>query len=131
MVTWNLNNFCYCLLEEYSSSLIFYVALCEGRRLFWYCICVGSPLATAAYNAVRGCTGEAQPHSPLESEVWEVRYDNYMQFLNIGNVSSSRILPVMTCSEDGILAVVEQGTGLLLNLYYIDKSSKPSYLLNG
>ena len=76
-------------------------------------------------------TGEAQAHSPLESEVWEVRYDNYMHSLNIGNISSSRILPVMTCSEDGILAVVEQGTGLLLNLYYIDKSSKPSYLLNG
>ncbi|GFY80981.1 transducin/WD40 repeat-like superfamily protein [Actinidia rufa] len=53
-------------------------------------------------------TGEAQAHSPLESEVWEVRYDNYMHSLNIGNISSSRILPVMTCSEDGILAVVEQ-----------------------
>ncbi|KAA8522831.1 hypothetical protein F0562_009254 [Nyssa sinensis] len=54
-------------------------------------------------------TGGANAHSPSESEVWEVQYDNYMHSSNMGNVSSSRILPVMICSEDGILAVVEQG----------------------
>ncbi|KAG7540854.1 WD40-repeat-containing domain superfamily [Arabidopsis thaliana x Arabidopsis arenosa] len=45
-------------------------------------------------------------NNPLsESEVWEVQYDSYTK----SNISSSRILPVMTCSEDGILGVIEQG----------------------
>ncbi|VVB10905.1 unnamed protein product [Arabis nemorensis] len=45
-------------------------------------------------------------NNPLsESEVWEVQYDSYTK----SNVSSSRILPVMACSEDGILGVIEQG----------------------
>ncbi|XP_011012245.1 PREDICTED: nuclear pore complex protein NUP43-like [Populus euphratica] len=43
-----------------------------------------------------------------ESEVWEVQYDHYTKSLN-SNISSSRILPAMICSEDGILAVIEQG----------------------
>ncbi|KAL6292815.1 hypothetical protein ACE6H2_000957 [Prunus campanulata] len=47
-------------------------------------------------------------HSPCESEVWEVHFDHYAKSSNVGNVSS-RILPTMICSEDGILAVVEQG----------------------
>lgn len=54
-------------------------------------------------------TSEVATHSPCESEVWEVKYDPYMQTSNFGNMSSSRILPAMLCSEDGILAVVEQG----------------------
>lgn len=41
-------------------------------------------------------------HSPCESEVWKVQHDNYTN-------SSSRILPAMICTEDGILAVVEEG----------------------
>ncbi|MBA0773866.1 hypothetical protein Gotri_009119 [Gossypium trilobum] len=54
-------------------------------------------------------TGEA-PNSLLsESEVWEVQYDRYTRRSNISNISSTRILPVMICSEDGILAVIEQG----------------------
>lgn len=49
-------------------------------------------------------SGEAAAGSPLsESEVWEVQFDCYMHSSNTG------ILPVMMCSEDGILAVVEQG----------------------
>ncbi|KAM5554109.1 nuclear pore complex protein NUP43 [Rosa sericea] len=52
-------------------------------------------------------SGEASC-SPCESEVWEVQYDPYVKSSNVGNVSS-RILPTMICSEDGILAVVEQG----------------------
>ncbi|THG11986.1 hypothetical protein TEA_004630 [Camellia sinensis var. sinensis] len=51
--------------------------------------------------------GEFQSHSLSESEIWEVQYDSYSS--NIGNMSTSRVLPVMICSEDGILAVVEQG----------------------
>ncbi|GLT80467.1 hypothetical protein SLA2020_519050 [Shorea laevis] len=54
-------------------------------------------------------TGGAAIHSLSESEVWEVQYDCYTRSSNISNISSSRILPVMMCSEDGILAVVEQG----------------------
>ncbi|XP_004309939.1 PREDICTED: nuclear pore complex protein NUP43 [Fragaria vesca subsp. vesca] len=46
--------------------------------------------------------------SPCESEVWEVQYDPYVKSTNVGS-GSSRILPTMICSEDGILAVVEQG----------------------
>ncbi|KAL7193571.1 hypothetical protein ACSBR2_025218 [Camellia fascicularis] len=51
--------------------------------------------------------GEFQSHSLSEREIWEVQYDSYSS--NIGNMSTSRVLPVMICSEDGILAVVEQG----------------------
>ncbi|KAF8392976.1 hypothetical protein HHK36_021217 [Tetracentron sinense] len=53
--------------------------------------------------------GETAAISPSESEVWEVQFDCYMQSSNISSMSSSRILPVMMASEDGILAVVEQG----------------------
>lgn len=42
-----------------------------------------------------------------ESEVWEVQYDYCTKYAN--NTSSSRILPAMICSEDGILSVIEQG----------------------
>ncbi|KAG9455940.1 hypothetical protein H6P81_000448 [Aristolochia fimbriata] len=45
--------------------------------------------------------------APSESEVWTVKYDTYMQLPNAG---SARILPVMMSSEDGILAVLEQGS---------------------
>lgn len=50
------------------------------------------------------------PHNSLvESDIWEVQYDNYANSSRIGNLSSSRILPAMICSEDGILGVIEQG----------------------
>ncbi|CAN8326682.1 unnamed protein product [Cochlearia groenlandica] len=53
-----------------------------------------------------GVGASENTNSPLsESEVWEVQYDSYTK----SNISSSRILPVMTCSEDGILGVIEQG----------------------
>ncbi|KAJ6822014.1 putative nuclear pore complex protein NUP43 [Iris pallida] len=44
-----------------------------------------------------------------ESEVWEVQYDSHTQSSNISSAPSTRILPVMMCSEDGILSVIEQG----------------------
>ncbi|XWS70876.1 hypothetical protein CRYUN_Cryun03dG0086600 [Craigia yunnanensis] len=55
--------------------------------------------------------GTHEAATPLlsESEVWEVQYDLYTRSSNISNISSTRILPVMICSEDGILAVIEQG----------------------
>ncbi|XP_027069758.1 nuclear pore complex protein NUP43-like [Coffea arabica] len=52
--------------------------------------------------------GTPETYSPSESEIWEVQYDNYTHSSNIRNVSSSRVLPAMICSEDGILAVIEQ-----------------------
>lgn len=51
--------------------------------------------------------GTTQPIS--ESEVWEVQYDSYAHSLNVNSATSTRILPIMMCSEDGILAVLEQG----------------------
>ncbi|KAJ0984254.1 hypothetical protein J5N97_002610 [Dioscorea zingiberensis] len=52
-------------------------------------------------------TGDTvQPAS--ESEVWEVRYDSHIQPSSVGT-GPTRILPVMMCSEDGILAVLQQG----------------------
>ncbi|KAJ8750983.1 hypothetical protein K2173_016164 [Erythroxylum novogranatense] len=53
-------------------------------------------------------TGETMTHPLSESEVWEVQCDCYIKSSSRG-LSSSRILPAMFCSEDGILAVVEQG----------------------
>lgn len=53
-----------------------------------------------------GLNGTVQP--VCESEVWEVLFDNYTQSSDIMSSTSTRILPVMMCSEDGILAVVEQ-----------------------
>ena len=66
-------------------------------------------------------THEAAMPLLSESEVWEVQYDRYTRSSNNSNMSSTRILPVMICSEDGILAVVEQGKHffkqLLLNCH--------------
>lgn len=49
--------------------------------------------------------GNAAVQSISESEVWEVQYDCCIK----SNTSSTRILPSMICSEDGILGVIEQG----------------------
>ncbi|KAK8450835.1 hypothetical protein SEVIR_6G109500v4 [Setaria viridis] len=53
-----------------------------------------------------GLNGTAEP--VCESEVWEVHFDTYTQSSDIISSASSKILPVMMCSEDGILAVVKQ-----------------------
>ncbi|XP_044471619.1 nuclear pore complex protein NUP43-like [Mangifera indica] len=73
-------------------------------------------------------TGDAAVPSISESEVWEVQYDCYTKS---SNISSARVLPAMFCSEDGILAVVEQGeepTELMaepcaINSFDIDKQN--------
>ncbi|CAN4084365.1 unnamed protein product [Withania somnifera] len=54
-------------------------------------------------------TSDLSALSPSESDVWEVQYDNYTTSSNYRNISESRVLPAMICSEDGILAVIEQG----------------------
>lgn len=61
-------------------------------------------------------------HSVSESEVWEVQYDYYTKSSN-SNISSSRILPAVICSEDGILAVIEQGMEFLLQLLFVVECS--------
>ncbi|GAB2218229.1 hypothetical protein Droror1_Dr00001448 [Drosera rotundifolia] len=48
-------------------------------------------------------------HPVSESDIWEVQFDSYSHSSQISNFSSSRMLPVMMCSEDGILASIEQG----------------------
>ncbi|KAL0915521.1 hypothetical protein M5K25_015947 [Dendrobium thyrsiflorum] len=47
--------------------------------------------------------------STFESEIWEIQYDIHAQSSSISSTSSTKILPVMFCSEDGILGVIEQG----------------------
>lgn len=64
-----------------------------------------------------GLNGTVQP--VCESEVWEVLFDNYTQSSDIISSASTRILPVMMCSEDGILAVVEQGKPVARKLYRV------------
>ncbi|KAL3643194.1 hypothetical protein CASFOL_014009 [Castilleja foliolosa] len=55
-------------------------------------------------------SGPETGNSLVESDVWEVLYDNYKHPSEMVNsASSSRIPPAMICSEDGILAVIEQG----------------------
>ncbi|CAA7398650.1 unnamed protein product [Spirodela intermedia] len=49
-----------------------------------------------------------QRQSPCESEVWEIQYDSLIQ-TGFSSTPSAKILPVMICSEDGVLAVLEQG----------------------
>ncbi|XP_020570942.1 nuclear pore complex protein NUP43 [Phalaenopsis equestris] len=51
----------------------------------------------------------AAGRSPFESEIWEIQYDIQAQSSSISSASSTKILPVMFCSEDGNLVVVEQG----------------------
>lgn len=52
---------------------------------------------------------EIAAHSPFAREVWEVQYDCYKQSTNSCNMSSAQVLPVVFCSEDGLLAVVKHG----------------------
>ncbi|KAF3785447.1 Nuclear pore complex protein [Nymphaea thermarum] len=52
--------------------------------------------------------GGIMTQSLSESEVWEVQYDPYIQSINL-SASTVQIPPVMMCSEDGVLAVVEAG----------------------
>lgn len=49
-----------------------------------------------------GLEAKSQPLSG--SEVWEVKYDAFTP-----QISSTKVLPVMMCSEDGFLAVLRQG----------------------
>ncbi|XP_020252750.1 putative protein NRT1/ PTR FAMILY 2.2 isoform X4 [Asparagus officinalis] len=53
-----------------------------------------------------GVSGTSQSLS--ESDVWEVQYDNHTLSSSVTSAPSTKILPVMMCSEDGILAVLEQ-----------------------
>ncbi|KAK2984100.1 hypothetical protein RJ640_017719 [Escallonia rubra] len=75
--------------------------------------------------------GETPAQSLSESEVWEVQYDTFTRAANLASISSTRVLPAMICSEDGILAVVEQGEEAIeflaepcaINSFDIDKQN--------
>lgn len=90
--------------------------------IFWYLQAGGSLGTVFAWDLrwpqqpilLSGVGAGETTHSPCESEVWEVHFDHHAKPSNVGNVSS-RILPTMICSEDGILAVVEQGKILSAN----------------
>ena len=57
-----------------------------------------------------GLSGTGQSLS--ESEVWEVQYDGHTLSSSVNSAPSTKVLPVMMCSEDGILAVFQQGKPL-------------------
>ncbi|KAL4181947.1 hypothetical protein AMTRI_Chr12g239980 [Amborella trichopoda] len=76
----------------------------------WYAIVGGSGGTVFAWDLrwqkqpVMLCGGgTADPMA--EGEVWKVQYDHYSQSAN----PSTQIPPVMMCSDDGILAIVEPG----------------------
>jgi nuclear pore complex protein Nup43 len=71
--------------------------------------------------------GDSAVQSISESEVWEVQYDRCIK----SNTSSTRILPAMICSEDGILGVIEQGIYVHCNLQHVEnhKSSGIYFIL--
>ncbi|WOK95043.1 nuclear pore complex protein [Canna indica] len=51
-----------------------------------------------------------------DSEVWEVQYDNHVRYSSVNSAASAKVLPVMACLENGILAVLEQGEEPMLIL---------------
>lgn len=76
----------------------------SGTVLTWDLRWQQQPIVLSAV----GQNGTSQPAA--ESEVWEVQYDNHTQSSSvISAASSSKISPAMICSEDGILAVIQQG----------------------
>ncbi|KAI3909551.1 hypothetical protein MKW98_013968 [Papaver atlanticum] len=76
------------------------------RRLIRYCICMGLVVATTGNLPFGGWSTSWGSKFIFESEV---QCDSYMQSHNVSNASSTQVLPVMMCSEDGILASSELG----------------------
>ncbi|CAA6662255.1 unnamed protein product [Spirodela intermedia] len=79
--------------------------ICLG--IFWCGICLGSSLAEAASPAIRRRAWSTGTE-PLRERIWEIQYDSLIQ-TGFSSTPSTKILPVMICSEDGVLAVLEQG----------------------
>ncbi|CAJ2649633.1 nucleoporin NUP43-like protein [Trifolium pratense] len=75
-----------------------------GTVLAWDLRWQQQPIILSGTGAGDGA-GNSAVQSISESEVWEVQYDRCIK----SNTSSTRILPAMICSEDGILGVIEQG----------------------
>ncbi|GAU20933.1 hypothetical protein TSUD_200820 [Trifolium subterraneum] len=77
-----------------------------GTVLAWDLRWQQQPIILSGTGAGAGDeAGNSAVQSISESEVWEVQYDRCIK----SNTSSTRILPAMICSEDGILGVIEQG----------------------
>ncbi|XP_073289604.1 nuclear pore complex protein NUP43 [Primulina huaijiensis] len=84
-----------------------YTCLAGGSSGTLFAWDIRSPKESTILSSVG--LNDAPANSLVESDIWEVQYDNYTHSSKISNLSSSRILPAMTCSEDGILAVIEHG----------------------
>lgn len=67
--------------------------------------------------AGRGCKSGSS--TGAEGEIWNVKLDPALQ---VGQGESGKIPPVLMCSEDGILALIESGLYPLLNtlVYFMD-----------
>ena len=118
-----------CLLVCFSRFLIIDVpsqaAGSLGTVLAWDLRMQQQPIILSGTGAGDGACKTAV-QSISESEVWEVQYDRCIK----SNTSSSRILPAMICSEDGILGVIEQGIYVHCNLHVKNVSSSGIYLVN-
>lgn len=111
--------FCETFIVRLSRYLSWLCEIVCDSFLFFLCMKAGGSSGTVFAWDIRwqqqpvivsgAWAGGGPANSLSESEVWEVQYDSYRHSHNTSNVSSSKILPAMICSEDGILAVVEQG----------------------
>ncbi|KAG8372529.1 hypothetical protein BUALT_Bualt12G0075600 [Buddleja alternifolia] len=76
----------------------------SGTVFAWDIRSPKQPLILSGFGA-----NDVPANSLVESDIWEIQYDNYTHSSKISNPTSSRVLPAMICSEDGILGVIEQG----------------------
>lgn len=82
------------------------------------------PIILSGAGAGNGA-GNTAVQSISESEVWEIQYDRCIK----SNTSSTRILPAMICSEDGILGVIEQGIiYVYCNLQHVEMTIHQEYI---
>lgn len=63
------------------------------------------PIALAGPSA----KGQASGGLVSESEVWQVKYDTWSPLAAGRGTESGKLPPVMMCSEDGVLAVLDGG----------------------
>ncbi|KAJ7541630.1 hypothetical protein O6H91_10G067700 [Diphasiastrum complanatum] len=82
-----------------------------GSVLAWDLRWQQEPIQLVGDNA-RG-KGNLLGAPPIESDVWEVKYDHFSPFSG-HSADTGKASPVMVCSEDGVLAVLEDGVAVEL-----------------